>query len=145
LTVTCQKDTANDCGRCKVLIAEDEAVVALDLQLMFEDFGALVLGPCATLRAAMSQIAQELPDAAVLDVMLADGEVYALADRLRDAGVRLVFHSGHANPDELLERYPGAVICPKPAHPAEIEAKLKALMQAPALSQAHVDGSRLQA
>ncbi|KEO55505.1 response regulator [Thioclava indica] len=130
MTVARKIDIGSECKCCKVLIAEDEAIVALDLQMMIEDLGARVLGPCATMRAAMTQIAQDLPDAAVLDVMLADGEVYELADRLRDAGVALVFHSGHADPAELLERYPEASVCPKPAYPSEIEAKLEGVLHA---------------
>ena len=142
LKVARQIDTGSEGKRCKVLVAEDEAVVALDLQMMIEDWGARVLGPCATTRAAMRKIAQDLPDAAVLDVMLADGEVYELADRLRDAGVALVFHSGHADPAELLARYPEASVCPKPAYPSEIEAKLESVLRAHAEAglQAGVSG-----
>ena len=113
------------CARPKVLIAEDEAIVALDLQMMFEDLGAHVLGPCATLRAALSQIAAETPDVAVLDVMLADGEVYELADRLQDAGVTLVFHSGHACPDALNARYPGPRFAPNPPFPPRSKPRWK--------------------
>ncbi|KEP71419.1 response regulator [Thioclava sp. BHET1] len=109
---------------CRILIAEDEAVVALDLQLMFEDLGARVIGPCATVRGALAEAQREMPTAAVLDVMLADGEVYELADLLYAAGVTILFHSGHADARELLQRYPEARLCPKPAIPSDLESKL---------------------
>ncbi|WP_208409738.1 response regulator [Thioclava sp. DLFJ4-1] len=108
----------------EVLLVEDEAVVALDLQFMLEDLGMEVWGPCATVRAGLDLVRERLPGAAILDVMLADGEVYELADHLHKAGVPLLFHSGHAEANQLRERYPGAAVCPKPALPSEIEAKL---------------------
>ncbi|MBC7147064.1 MAG: response regulator [Thioclava marina] len=112
----------------EVLLAEDEAVVALDLQFMLEDMGATVRGPCATVQAGLELVAERLPDIAILDVMLADGEVYELADKLHDAKVPILFHSGHADAHHLTARYPGAAICPKPAMPSEIEAKVSHLL-----------------
>ncbi|KFE33629.1 response regulator [Thioclava atlantica] len=111
-----------------VLLAEDEAVVALDLSCMLEDMGVCVLGPCATVAAGLDIVAETVPDIAILDVMLADGEVYELADRLHDARVPILFHSGHADAVHLTSRYPGSAICPKPALPAEIEAHISRLL-----------------
>jgi predicted TIM-barrel fold metal-dependent hydrolase len=50
-------------------------------------------------------------------VQTADGEVYPLADALADAGVPIIFHSGHIAPTDIAERYPHAQACAKPCPP----------------------------
>jgi hypothetical protein len=66
-----------------------------------------------------------MPDAAILDVFTADGEVYPLADRLIEAGVPIVFHSGHVSPDEVKARYPDAQACAKPCPPDRLIAAVQ--------------------
>ena len=98
----------------KVLICEDEAIVAMDLQFMVEDLGFDVVGPCARISQGFRLADDVHLDAAVLDVRLLDGEVFPLAEVLRDKGVRLIFHSGHALSEEIRDRFPDASFCPKP-------------------------------
>lgn len=105
----------------KVLIVEDEPIVALDIRMMVEDIGHEVLDSCASVRAGMDVISRSRPDVAILDVRLTDGEVFPLADRLSSEGVKLVFHSGHVELDEILERYDGALFCPKPTTMNELQ------------------------
>lgn len=100
-----------------VLIVEDEFIVALDLSETVRDLGYRVEGPFANKDHAFIAIDQKMPDIAILDVQTADGEVYPLADALSEAGVPLVFHSGHATPQELKDRYPEAKACSKPCPP----------------------------
>lgn len=104
-----------------VLVVEDEAIVALDLQFILEDMGLVVIGPCPSLASGFSAVARRRPDIAILDVHLTDGEVYALADVLFQANVPMIFHSGHANSRALANRYPGTRICPKPSSAQDIE------------------------
>ncbi|ANU07360.1 response regulator [Paraurantiacibacter namhicola] len=103
-----------------VLIVEDEFIVALDLSETVRDLGYKVEGPFANKDHAFIAIDQRMPDIAILDVQTADGEVYPLADALSEAGVPLVFHSGHATPEELRERYPDAIACSKPCPPDQL-------------------------
>ena len=104
--------------RPRVLIMEDEFIVALDLSDMAEDLGFCVDGPFATLAEGAEAVASHRPDAAILDVQLADGEVFPLADVLMRLGVPIIFHSGHADNGRLLARYPDARSAGKPC-PAE--------------------------
>lgn len=96
-----------------VLLAEDEFMIALNIQVELEDEGAEV--------TVVDSVADGLKldlggfEAAVLDVRLADGDVFPLADALRAEGVEIVFHSGHAEVSSLTERYPGASALSKPA------------------------------
>lgn len=104
-----------------VLICEDEFVVALDLQMMIEDFGFDTTGPYASVEEAIGTLPGNLPDVAVLDVSLKDGEVFPLADKLQEQGVPLIFHSGHVYDHEIFERYPGAACCQKPVNMALLQ------------------------
>lgn len=103
-----------------VLLVEDELLVALDVQDIIEEAGYVVDGPYILLADALSATASSRPLFAVLDVQLQDGEVFPLADRLHDAGVPVIFHSGHADPRDLRERYPDAVVCMKPSAPSTL-------------------------
>ena len=104
----------------RILVIEDEALVALDLEMTLQAAGATTIGPFLRLRDARPAVETTWADAAVLDVMLGRDESYALADRLRERGVAVVFYTGHANPERLRTRYPEAGHCHKPCTPATI-------------------------
>ena len=107
--------------RPKVLVVEDEFIIALDLSETVKDLGYDLEGPFEGNEDAIEAIEGDgLPDAAILDVFTADGEVYPLADRLSEAGVPIVFHSGHVPPDEMRSRYPEAQACSKPCPPDQL-------------------------
>ena len=103
--------------RPKVLVVEDEFIIALDLSETVKDLGYELEGPYAGNEDAFEGMGDELPDLAILDVFTADGEVYPLADKLVEAGVPIVFHSGHVTPAEVRALYPDAVACAKPCPP----------------------------
>lgn len=102
------------------MIVEDELFVALDVQDAVEDMGHEADGPYMSVADTLRALGERLPDCAVLDVRLLDGEVFPAADRLRDAGVPLVFHSGHVNERDLKDRYPAALLCSKPSAPEDL-------------------------
>lgn len=112
-----------------VMLVEDELFVAIDLQMMLEEAGWTVDGPYATVDEALSAMEAALPDCALLDVRLKDGDVFPLADRLAQAHVPIVFHSGHAEPQALQERYPAAAVVSKPSLPGALRTELVRAMQ----------------
>lgn len=63
-------------------------------------------------------------DEALLNVNLRDGQVFPLADLLKERGLHLVFHPGHMDDPEIMHRYPGAMTCPKPVDTTRLEAAL---------------------
>src|SRR3954451_4862424 len=70
----------------RVLVVEDEFVIALDLQLALYRLGCEVLGPVASVAEALVLLRHERPDAAVLDINVTSRDTRHLADRLlRDA------------------------------------------------------------
>ena len=119
--------------RPKVLVVEDEFIIALDLSETVQDLGYDLEGPFAGNQDALEAIEDDLPDCAILDVFTADGEVYPLADRLSEAGVPIVFHSGHVSPAEVKARYPDAQACAKPCPPDRL---IDALQEAVAKANA---------
>ena len=112
----------------RVLIVEDEALVALDLQFALEDEGATVLGPALSLPDAIDLITRETDiDGAILDVDLAGLQVFPAADLLRARDVPFVFHTGHGSRASLSELFPGSLTCSKPTLPSTL---ISALLRA---------------
>lgn len=109
-----------DPERPTVMVVEDEFIIALDLSETVRDLGYALEGPFAATGHALDALSTTMPDAAILDVLTADGEVYPVADALTRAGVPIIFHSGHVPPREVRERYPQAIACSKPCPPGRM-------------------------
>jgi CheY-like chemotaxis protein len=85
----------------RLLVVEDETLIAMELCQDLEALGWSILGPAATIEEAMRLIdGQPLPDAAVLDVNLGGKLVYPLAELLQAKGVPFVFCSGYQQLDD---------------------------------------------
>lgn len=108
----------------KIMVVEDEALLALDLAMTMEDLGAAVVGPCYRLGAALDLVQSMKVDGAILDVDLNGETVFPLARFLEEQGVPFVFHTGRADPASLLEAFARARICTKPSTPERIAACL---------------------
>jgi DNA-binding response OmpR family regulator len=110
----------------RILVAEDEALIAMDLADHFESFGAKVIGPAATLRDGLRLAADEKFDTALLDFNLSDGAVTPLLDLLEARRVATVVYTGRGVPAEVIRRYPRLTVVPKPAPMHQIVAELAA-------------------
>lgn len=86
--------SAGGAGR-RVLVAEDEFVIALEVGEALRRAGFEVVGPAATAGEAERLAAEEPLDAAVLDLELRDGTAVAAADALAGRGIPFVFLSGY--------------------------------------------------
>ena len=111
----------------RIMVVEDEALLALDLSLTLEDEGATVAGPYHQLERAMKGDTGPV-DAAILDVDLAGVPVFPLADELHAKGIPIVFHTGRANLEELRTRYGAARIVTKPSLPEEVTRTVEAVI-----------------
>jgi CheY-like chemotaxis protein len=82
--------------RRRVLIVEDELLIAMLVEQMAEDLGFAVVGPALTVDEALSLVAGEEFDCAVLDMNLGQGVSSApVAEALRAKGVPFLFASGY--------------------------------------------------
>lgn len=82
----------------RVLVVEDEALIAEMLNDAFTGAGAHVVGPVHTLEDAMAALAGGCPglDAAVLDVNLVGVMSFPAAVELEKCGVPFIFATGYA-------------------------------------------------
>ena len=81
----------------RILVMEDEFLIAMALEAVLEDHGCVVVGPFATVRAGWDSADADGIDAAVLDVNLRDGIVSPIAARLQARGVPIMLHTSHDN------------------------------------------------
>lgn len=104
----------------RVLIVEDEALVALDLKTVLEDVGFSVVGIAADARRAL-EFADTGVDAAMVDLNLRDGLTGPqIGAELVKRGVSVMFLT--ANPAQLGQGVPGAVgVLPKPVDQDEVK------------------------
>ena len=79
----------------KVLIVEDEALIAMLFEDMLTDFGCHVVGPAMNVRQALDAAQSAEIDVAVLDVNLNGESSFPVATVLKARGVPFVFSSGY--------------------------------------------------
>jgi chemotaxis family two-component system sensor kinase Cph1 len=82
-------------GKLRVLLVEDEALVAMMIRESLTEFGFHVIGPVCTVSEAEAVAKDGHPDAAVLDINIADGLIYSVAEILAARGVPFVFVTGY--------------------------------------------------
>ncbi|CAN5529037.1 response regulator [soil metagenome] len=108
---------------CRVLIVEDEMIVAWLLTDMLEEIGCTVVGPASTVAQAIKLIELEALDAATVDVNL-NGELsYPVADALRARSIPFLFSTGYDR-SRLHEGYQALPMLQKPYHHLELEKAL---------------------
>jgi CheY-like chemotaxis protein len=98
----------------RILVVEDEYLIAMSLQDALESAGSIVLGPAPSVDKAIKIIDSEAHiDAAVLDVNLGGAFAYAVADKLIARKIPFVFTSGYED-NVLRSRYSQVKNCRKP-------------------------------
>jgi CheY-like chemotaxis protein len=86
----------------RVLVVEDEFLVAMDIELMLQQCGCAVVGPIADLATALRTVQEGGFDLALLDVNVGGQPVTAVADALAARAVPYVFCTGYQ-----IEKLPG--------------------------------------
>jgi CheY-like chemotaxis protein len=98
----------------RILVVEDEYLIAMNLQDGLENAGSVVLGPVPSVEKAIKKIESEPHiDAAVLDVNLGGALAYPVADMLVARKIPFIFTSGYED-NVLRSRYSGVKNCLKP-------------------------------
>ena len=96
----------------RVLLAEDEALVAVMMSDLMTDSGVEVVGPFSSVANALQNAAQKI-DCAVLDLNLGGEAAYPLADFFQTRDVPVLFVTGYES-DDLDRRYAEIPVLQKP-------------------------------
>lgn len=110
----------------RLLIIEDEPMIALDLQDLLKEAGFDVVGVAGTLDKALAFIATVQIDAAVVDANLGGISSSPAAIALQDRGVPFVVLSGYAQRQHATD-FPKAPFIQKPCRPAQLIDALRAI------------------
>lgn len=97
----------------RVLVAEDNSLIAMDLEKILQENGCEVVGPVATAEAGIKLLFSGQIDAAVLDYLLDDGTVEPLTRVLDERGISYVLCTG-ADEKGIVRRHPQAPLLTKP-------------------------------
>ena len=92
-------DSVPDLAGRRVMICEDEPMIGYDLAFSVVDAGGEPIGPIASVSDALNELDGGMPDAAILDVNLIDGDVTPVLQRLIEEGVTVVVNTGTRLPE----------------------------------------------
>ncbi len=89
--------TSNALANRRILVVEDEVLIAMQIEEILLDLGCVVVGAVGRLDAALELAADQALDAAILDVNILGGPVYPVAERLSARGIPFMLASGYSN------------------------------------------------
>jgi CheY-like chemotaxis protein len=109
----------------RVLIVEDEALVAMLIEDYLTDLGCVVVDVAGTLSRGLELVSDPTLaiDGATLDINLAGEQVFPIADVLRRRGIPFVFATGYGT-NGLVPRFAGYPVIPKPFGFAPLKAAI---------------------
>jgi DNA-binding LytR/AlgR family response regulator len=108
----------------RLLVVEDEFLIAEHIEDQLDSLGCEVAGPVATIEDALAAIKCEVLQGALLDANLHDDSSAPIAAALGAAGIPFVVATGYGGrtlPDEILDRAPRLI---KPFSETELETVL---------------------
>jgi two-component SAPR family response regulator len=89
-------DDGADLAGLRVLIVEDEFLLAMELELLLHQRGCMVLGPVSSVGQALTMLDGEHPEIALLDVNLKGERATPVAVALQARGVPFVLITGYS-------------------------------------------------
>ena len=89
--------TNDNLAGCRILVVEDETLIAILIEEALQELGCVVVGPVARLDAALQLASNEVLDAAVLDVTIRGGHIQPVAEQLLARGIPFVLASGYGD------------------------------------------------
>ena len=111
----------------RILVVEDEVIVAMLIEDILTDGGASVVGPAGRVAKALDLLGQEAVDAALLDVNLAGEKTTPVAEELRRRGIPFAFATGYGAAG-LPEGFAGQPLLPKPFQERDLQEVMARLL-----------------
>ncbi len=115
----------------RVMIVEDELLVAMLLEEALVEHGCEIVGPFSTVETALAAARDVVAHVAVLDVNLRGKRVYPVAEMLEARGIPFLLMSGYGR-DGVPPEHAHWVACSKPFLPGDLVSALTGLLPAPA-------------
>lgn len=109
----------------RVLVVEDEPLIAEDLEACILESGGVLAGRAMTLNAAISLASDASLDGAILDLRLGSEMTIDVLRDLQSRGIACVVHTGQSD-RQFIESSPGLKVCDKPCLPEFVIAALAA-------------------
>ncbi|WP_241557456.1 response regulator [Croceibacterium ferulae] len=113
----------------RVLIVEDEPLIAMTLEDILIDLGCVVVGLASRLNEALDLVRRLEVDAAILDVNIHGEKSFPVASALQQRGARYVFATGYGL-QGVGKGFSNVPVLQKPYSQAQIAAALEALANA---------------
>lgn len=111
----------------RVLILEDEPIIAIDVENILMDGGMAVAGTLRSCADALIWLESNDADVALMDMHLLDGSCEPVARRLLERGIPFAIFSGGSESDETLDPiFSSGIWLEKPARPDRIMAAVQA-------------------
>ena len=107
----------------KVLVVEDEMIIAMLIEDMLDEFGCKLVGPATNVPRALELIGKESIDVAVLDLNLDGKDTYAIADALQRKSVPFIFATGYGSTG-LRQEYGNRPVLQKPFQARDLSTAL---------------------
>lgn len=104
----------------RVLVVDDEVLVAMLITDMLEDLGHQVIGPAHDLNEGLTLARTGVFDCAILDISLNGRSSAPIAEALRERGVPFMFASGYP-PDPDDAQFRGVPLLQKPFNLRQVE------------------------
>lgn len=114
----------------RVLIVEDEPLIAMELHRLLSQAGLEVSGPAGSLRQALELAGDQTLTGAIIDINLGFDTSYPVADQLLAAGVPVIFVTGYAA-EIIPERFAAQTLLRKPIDPQVLMATLRQELSRP--------------
>ncbi len=112
----------------RILVVEDQALIAMEVQDCLSRAGAEVLGPVGRLERALADAQNQSLDAALLDVDLNGLRCWPIAEALAARGVPFAFTTGFASSIVTPQRFLRTPVLTKPYREEDVLAVLRKLL-----------------
>jgi DNA-binding response OmpR family regulator len=115
----------NPLSGVRILVVEDDSLLAMDLEETLVEAGAVVVDVCQTLDEAMARASVDDFSIAVLDFSLGQDTASPVARRLVGRGVPFILHTGKSRREPSLAEWSDWPIVEKPAPPRVLVSALR--------------------
>jgi CheY-like chemotaxis protein len=115
-------------GKKKILIVEDEAMIAFDLAVTVEELDGEVAAICQDIPSALDAATRMRIDAAILDYDVNGVSVESVASALRQRDIPFIVNTANVAAVAANEEFRGIRICPKPVRGRLLSQALSAAM-----------------